>query len=100
MNSDDLEAYHQRGYAYSLWGKSTNTDYYFVKAILDFNKVINRNPNNIEARLYRGMAFCERGKKDKGLLDIKQAMDEYKKSGDNAGYQKSVEIYNWIERDY
>ena len=100
LNPNDIEAYHQRGYAYSLWGKSTNTTSYFDSAIWNFNKVLNKNPKYTESRLYRGMALCEQGKKEEGLKDIKQAMNEYKNSGDNAAYQRSIEIYNWIEKDY
>ena len=75
LNPEDEESFHQRGYAYALWGKSTNTDFYFIKAQLDFNKVLNMNPDNTEAHLYRGMVFCERGKKEKGLPEIEYAMN-------------------------
>lgn len=100
LNPNDLEAYHQRGYAYSLWGKSTGTQMLFDNAIWNFNKVLSSNPNYTEARLYRGMALCEQGKKETGLKDIQEAMTEYKNSGDNAAYQRSVQIYNWIKQDY
>lgn len=100
LNPNDLDAYHQRGYAYSLWGKSTGTQMLFENAIWNFNKVLDKNPNYTEARLYRGMALCEQGKKDTGLKDIQQAMSEYKNSGDDAAYQRSVQIYNWIEEEY
>ena len=100
LNSNYTKAYHQRGYAYCLWGKSTNTDYYFAKAINDFNNVLNQNPNITEARLYRGMALCERGEKDLGMKDVEQAIEEYKNNNDTDAYQRSIEIYNWLERDY
>lgn len=100
LNPEDLDAYHQRGYAFSLWGKSTGTPILFENAIWNFNKVLDKKPNYAEARLYRGMALCEQGKKDTGLKDIQQAMSEYKNSGDEAAYQRSVQIYNWIEQEY
>lgn len=100
LNPEDLDAYHQRGYAYSLWAKSTGTPSYFDKAIQDFNKVLSNNPKYTESRLYRGMALCELGKKESGLKDIQQAMSEYKNSGNDAAYQRSVQIYNWIKQDY
>ncbi len=100
LNPSDYEAYHQRGYSYCLWGKSTNTPEYFKKAIADFNKTLSLHAKNTEAHLYRGMAYAELWGAAKGKAEIEYAMQQYKQDGDEAGYQRSKEIYNWIMNDY
>ena len=97
--SDDM-AYHQRGYSYCLWGKSTGNNSYFAAALYDFNKSISLNPSNTESYLYRGMAKAELKGASAGLADIEYAMNEYQRIGDSSAYQRSVEIYNWIKKDY
>lgn len=92
--------YHQRGYSYCLLGKSTGNNSYFAAALYDFNKSISLNPSNIESYLYRGMAMAELKGASAGMADIEYAMKEYQRIGDTNAYQRSVEIYNWIKKDY
>ncbi|MCM1264724.1 MAG: tetratricopeptide repeat protein [Candidatus Gastranaerophilales bacterium] len=97
---DFAMAFHQRGYAYSLYGQSTQTKSSFGAALYDFDKSIRLDPNNIESYLYRGMVKAELFGADKGRADIEYALNEYKRAGDNKGYQTAKEIYNWILKEY
>ncbi len=97
---DDDMSYHQRGYSYCLLARTSTTPLYFNNAIQDFNKAIQLNPKNTEAYLYRGMAKAELKGKEAGIDDITYALDEYKRAGDNNAYYRSLEIYNWIMKEY
>ena len=100
FNPGDDMAYHQRGYCYCLLARVTTTPSYFNKALPDFNQSLQLNPSNIESYLYRGMAKAELNGANAGMADIEYAMKEYQRTGDTNGYQRSVEIYNWIKQDY
>ena len=100
FNPGDDMAYHQRGYCYCLLARVTTTPSYFNKALPDFNQSLQLNPSNIESYLYRGMAKAELNGANAGMADIEYAMKEYQRTGDTNGYQRSVEIYDWIKQDY
>lgn len=96
---DFAMAFHQRGYAYCLHGKSTQSQSSFGAALYDFEKSIKLNPANIESYLYRGMTKAELFGADKGRADIEFAINEYKKTGDEKGYLTALEIYNWVMKE-
>jgi tetratricopeptide (TPR) repeat protein len=67
-NSDDTEAYFQRGKIYiSLEDQQ--------KAIADFTRVLELKPSYAEAYLQRGIAYTESGKYEDALTDLNKALD-------------------------
>lgn len=61
--ADRTEFYSARGNAYSLQGK-------YAEAIDDFNRVLKRDPNSVEAYFNRGLTFQRSG-------DNKQALEDF-----------------------
>ena len=54
---------------YSLCGNVKLKQKNYLEAIIDFDKAINRNPEDIHARMNRGMAYFNIGLKDKACDD-------------------------------
>ena len=74
MGPKDIDAYNNRGVAYAKKGE-------YDKAITDYNKAIELNPEYARAYYNRGNAYAEKGEHDKATADYNKAIEidpEYK----------------------
>lgn len=97
-NPDDAGAYLNRGRVHSQWGRRR-------KAIEDFSKAIQYNPNNPEvfpdlAEVYSARAQEHRILRDrqKAIADYQKAAEIYKQHGDQQRYKSTLIDIEWVRQ--
>jgi tetratricopeptide (TPR) repeat protein len=84
-DSNSVEAYYQRGYAYQLTGS-------IELAIEDFSKTIELRNDHAEAYHQRGLLYLELADPQKAIIDLRRASQYYIGKGDLDKYRQTRDL--------
>ncbi|MFM6254977.1 MAG: tetratricopeptide repeat protein [Dolichospermum sp.] len=85
FNPNDADAYYNRGNVRNELGDKQG-------AIDDYTQAIKFNPNYAQAYGNRGIAKAQSGDKQGAREDLQQAAQLFKAQGNNAGYEKAMDL--------